>query len=347
MPRVRRRSAVVAVGSLLGLVAAGCAVDLGTLGGHSSQALDINDTGVTVGLSTTADGDTHAFRKWPGRPMQDLNGSYVRSEAVAVNDSGVVLGSASTETEQHVVVWDRRGRPRDLGPGLPGDINNDGLVVGARDSTGFVWDPATGETTSLPDPPDPPDAPAFDEFLMDVRPTAINDEGAIVGQARFGTTRFQGVLWEAGTHEPVLLPPAKPRGPTGRLWSVPLDINDRGTIAGWANSGAYFAIVWRAGTLEPIDITPPGAGSATASGINNRGQVVGRAGSGPEWAFRWDPRTERAVDLGGLDGPSAVASEINESGIAAGWATTTDPPPPGQLATHAVIFLPRPQALPG
>jgi probable HAF family extracellular repeat protein len=131
------------------------------------------------------------------------------------------------------------------------------------------------------------------------------------------------------------------------LWSVPLDINDRGTIAGWANSGPYFAIVWRAGTHEPIDITPPGAGSATASGINDRGQVVGRAGSGPEWAFRWDPRTERAVDLGGLDGPSAVASKINESGIAAGWATTTDPPPPGQLATRAVIFLPRPRALPG
>lgn len=328
--RRRRGAALVAAGLL---AVAGCAVDLGTLGGSSSVAADINERGVTVGWSTTADGSTHAFRKWPGRPMRDLNGSFIRSEAIAVNDAARVVGHGwVTEAESHVVVWDRRGRPHDLGPGTAADINDDGLVVGTRDGAPVVWDTASGEVEQLPDPPDP------EGRLFQVQATAINDHGAIVGEAWFDFDVVrQGVLWEAGTREPVLLPQAKPRGPFGRLWSVPSDINDRGTIVGWSNSGTYFAIVWEAGTHEPVDITPPGTDSAFALGINNRGQVVGFAGA--EWAFRWDPRTERAVDLGGLGGSSAQAWKINDAGVAAGWASTTDVPPPGEpLVTRAVVF---------
>jgi probable HAF family extracellular repeat protein len=336
--RNRRRIPQVALIATVALSVAGCAVDLGTLGGTSSFALDINDRGVTVGRSDTADGSTHAFRKRPGRPMRDLNGSFVQSVAVAVNDRGVVVGQGwVTDTEAHVVVWDRRGRPHDLGTGEPADINDDGLVVGTRGGDPVVWDTATGEVEVLPDPPNPEG-----RTLYQVIPTAINDAGAIVGEVWFDFAIIRdGVLWAAGSHEPVLLPRPGARGTSGRWWASPGDINEDGTIAGWATTAtsAYGAVVWRAGTHEPVDITPPGADSAVASGINDHGQVVGSlaTSTGPGRAFRWDPETGRAVDLGDL-GLSASASAINNAGVAAGWADTAESP--GRpAAIHAAIFV--------
>ena len=88
--RNRRRIPQVALIATVALSVAGCAVDLGTLGGTSSFALDINDRGVTVGRSDTADGSTHAFRKPPGRPMRDLNGSFGQS-SLAVTTGGCRL----------------------------------------------------------------------------------------------------------------------------------------------------------------------------------------------------------------------------------------------------------------
>lgn len=317
------------------LVAAGCAVDLGTLGGRYSQAHDINERGVTVGWSTTADGAVHAFRKPHGRPMQDLNGAYVESRAIAVNDAGLVVGiGRMADDESHVVVWDRRGRARDLGPGYPADVNDDGTIVGARGSEQVTWDAATGAVEPLPAPPVPPELVTF------VEANGINDRGDIVGEVLYDGVVRQGVLWQAGTLDPVLLPHAKPQGPLGRTWSVPVDIGNDGTIVGWSNSGAYYAVLWRAGSHEPLDITPPGSTSAEAVAVNARGEVVGSAtGADRSWAFRWDPTTGVAEDLGGLGGTAAAAGAINDAGVAAGWATTADEVPPGESpGYHAVTF---------
>jgi probable HAF family extracellular repeat protein len=76
----------------------GMMTGLGTLGGSSSFAADINQAGTVAGSSYTEfDMETHAF-VYAGGEMEDLDtlgGSY--SAAFALNDAGVVVGESSNE----------------------------------------------------------------------------------------------------------------------------------------------------------------------------------------------------------------------------------------------------------
>src|SRR5262245_47900681 len=76
-------------------------VDLGTLGGTSSYAVAVSDTGYIVGNSTIVSGQTRAFR-WHNDVMQNLGllptGDMVpmpESTAADVNDAGNVVGNGS------------------------------------------------------------------------------------------------------------------------------------------------------------------------------------------------------------------------------------------------------------
>ncbi|NBQ70249.1 MAG: hypothetical protein EBU46_16010, partial [Nitrosomonadaceae bacterium] len=125
-------------------------MELGNLGGGTSHAYDINDSGQVVGWSDTASGDASAFITGPngigiinlgslGGDIRDHSGAY------GINDSGQVVGDSRSADRSgiHAFIAGPNGvGMTDLGT-LGGnfshayDINDSGQVVGKSSITGF------------------------------------------------------------------------------------------------------------------------------------------------------------------------------------------------------------------
>jgi probable HAF family extracellular repeat protein len=126
-------------------------VDLGTLGGPTSQALAINGYGLVVGSADTAIG-TDAFLYEFGKmfDLGNLGGSF--ASANAINAGAVVVGTSNTtgDGDTHAFIWNWRRGLRDLNSLIPANsgwdlqtansINDDGTIVG----TGVFNDPMNG-----------------------------------------------------------------------------------------------------------------------------------------------------------------------------------------------------------
>lgn len=107
---------------------------IGTLGGTTSTASGINSSGVVVGSSQTATGETHGFVWTAAEGMRDLGtlgGNH--SEAVGINDSGLIAGAAQDAFGATVpVVWDISGA---FDPDLPPVVEPIGQQEAYADTT--------------------------------------------------------------------------------------------------------------------------------------------------------------------------------------------------------------------
>jgi probable HAF family extracellular repeat protein len=107
-------------------------VDLGTLGGDTSDAYDVNDQGYAVGYSMVAGGGpTHAtvFMSW-ANPI-DLGG--VQSQAFGINESGDIVGFSTVAGQPHATLWAHAG-----GTSNPTDLNS---LIDTKDgwTVDFAW----------------------------------------------------------------------------------------------------------------------------------------------------------------------------------------------------------------
>ena len=353
-------------GPLARVASAVTATDLGTLGGESSEATAVNDSGQVVGRAETSSGDVHAFSWTHAGGMVDL-GTLVggkESEATAVNASGQVVGWSYTSSGNiHAFSWTHAGGMVDLGTLGSGSseataVNASGQVVGwSYTSSGnvhaFSWTHAGGMV----------DLGTLGGTESEA--VAVNDSGQVVGGSTTGSPYIHHAFSWTQSGGMVDL------GTLGGNESNATAVNDSGQAIGWAetSSANQYAFSWtQAGGI--VDLGTLGGGCSFADAVNDCRQVVGwacshasrgrrRAGwsTWARWggiqrsrgrqqfrpgrrrvqsdffdhAFAWT-QAGGMVDLGTLGGESSEAVAVNDSGQVVGEAET------GSGDPHAVLW---------
>lgn len=165
--------------------------DLGTLGGQTSEAFGVNNSGMVVGFSQTASFDNHAFVFENGamRDIGTLGGDG--SIAFDVNDRGMVVGGSQDPSGQSFAfIWDAAGGMRKLlnVPSSAVAINSRGDIVGRIGFPGsfLLSDGVLTRLESLP----AVQAAGFTQ----IHPEDINERGWIVGTGVHATRGARAVL---------------------------------------------------------------------------------------------------------------------------------------------------------
>ena len=326
--------------------------DLGALGGTGgSVATAINDRGDVVGYSdwTPAPGRgpftcprRHAFLWRDGR-MRDLGTLGGRSEALALNERGQIVGwsSSAIRTARRAVIWENGairplGEPdttRPIGGIVATGINEQGEIsgywwfadrkaqageacVGPGAGRAFLW--RRGFFDGLPQRHPGRRAVAH----------GINDSGLLVG------ADVVPLWWsDAGNH-----------GGWGTMRGGFYGVNRQGVAVGEAYAPASgrtasgdpiaHAVRWENG--KPRDLGTLGGTTSSANAVNDRGRVVGVSSlkhDAGQHAFLWE--NGRMRDLGTLPGDTtSAATGIDSRDRVVGWSRDD------RGNSHAVLWTP-------
>jgi len=270
-------------------------VAIGTLGGQTTRASDINELDQVIGTSETAGGIEQAFVWSPDAGITNLGGMT----ALAINDLGQVVGWAGL----YSFFWDPATGFRRIGEigvvAKPLYINNAGEVVGyaafERDTPprAFLWTPSQGIVDL--------------GFLSGDRMSCayrVSDTGEIFGVSTDAVGEGRGVVWSRDGELRELtegLPFQFEPEPADAMPSVP-------TIP--IGSSAVSTLRW----LEEVQKTdaPSSEEIAQPVSVNGRGQVVGNVwlrGGGTQ-AVLWQLRP-----VGAENGIARLLKDLRKVGV--------------------------------
>lgn len=311
-------------------------IDLGTLGGGSSYAADVNDVGVVVGWSELQSGATHAFRWSRDHGMVDLGtlpgDESSRAVSLLEGSGGDALGMSGRDGHWQPVIWSSSGQIRKLSIPLspsfaavvPTGFNARGEVVGSEvgaGQRGWVWSEAAGKydlSANLP------------SGSLEGSAAAVTGSGLVLLTSRAATCTHNPSCWRAytwarGAGYRALDVPEK----NGEASVVGLGMSDGGSVVGWTSTeqSSVAPYRWVPGrgftSLDHYDGSTAGYGYATA--VASTGIAVGAdldPGSRNIVASAW--LANGAIARLSPDNPSpSVAVAINETGMIAGWSAVT------------------------
>ena len=280
--------------------------DLGTLGGDTSYALGINDSGEVVGYSYLADNVTrHAFTWSAAGGMVDLGtlpgGAW--SEGQKINSSGEICGEVLDSNGKQVpVFWsattgfiaqkENKGDPRNYGFSINDAGNITGQVYTGEVVNAMFWNTDKAKARFLPILPTGQHMVGYD----------INNLNHVTGNGSQSTGFWEAFFWsrELGTVGIGFVP--------GADTTLAHAINDKdevtgiGYVYGSADTTAFY---WKRHTGIVVMQT---LGGATGAGldINLAGGIAGWSsnGAGDVHATMWGNYTSVPQDLGTLPGGS-------------------------------------------
>lgn len=317
-------------------------LDLGTLGGRSSYAADVNHDGTVVGWSQNANGTSRAFRWTRAGGMVDLGAlpGDEWSRAVSITDDGRVLGvsGAGAGYAGTPVLWSPAGAidavpiPLSAGAafGAPSDVNEQGEVVGwdlLALQHAWAWSEPRGKydiTANVPG--------GSQEGVA----SAINAAGLVVGTNKAGVCTTVPECWHAfvwsldGGYRDLGTPGDDPNTTVAGL-----GLNDVDAVVGWVSVGGFGVLPYRWCAAFGFTLLPA-LSYGYAIAIDAGGTAVGAS---------WDP-THDAIQAvawpaaGGFiklspDDPNPqVAVAINDAGAVAGWSSMDG----GHGENHATLW---------
>ncbi len=312
--------------------------ELGTLGGNSSFARDINDRGQVTGNANVPNGRLHAYL-WEAGVMLDLgflpNGVEF-SRGFSINNGGVVTGESDNDRSKAFVYFPNAGKMTalfDLIMGNPDNLNiaggfgagiNDRLqIVGTMSRIspsvirGFIFD--RGIVRDLGSIDNLTTTPA--------RAWGINNFGQAVGLSRNSNGVSHATLWQNGTAVDL----GSLGGPTA--FSEAFRINEEGQTVGRSTVTAGVtgqnAVMWENGQIRDLGRLP-GVNFGRANDINNSGTIVGTSSQFEGFSGRaviWQPGETTPTDLNTRLPPDSgwtlltSAEGINSAGQIVGFGT--------------------------
>ena len=311
----RRCSRAVAGGALiLGLAAMSPSAqatsytltDLGDLGGSSTYASGLNDSGEVVGYGALA-GNTvfHAF-KYEAGTITDISSLGASSFASAVNNSGLIVGySGLTGPPAKNQAWSYSGGTMTaIGSTSPfigsmaTAVNDAGKVVGQSGSDAFLYSggvttdlgtlsggsyslatgiSASGEIVGYGNVTGGATHAFVDNGTMtdigtlggpDSYALAVNASGEVVGQSTTAGYLTHAFVYDSGVMTDI--------GTLGGTTSIALSVNNAGDVVGYSTDslGDYHAFLYSGGVMTDLS-SILGGFSSYATGINNLGQITG------------------------------------------------------------------------